>query len=35
MYLNECGFNKSIDEVVIHIKKELIDGLKFESKYLS
>ena len=35
MYLNECGFDKSFDEVLKHIKKELIDGIKFESRFLS
>ena len=32
MYLNECGSDKTIDDV---LKQELIDGLKFESKFLS
>ena len=35
MYLNECGFDKSINDVLKYIKKELIDGIKFESKFLT
>ena len=35
MYLNECGFDKWIDDVLNHIEKELIDGIKFKSRFLS
>ena len=35
IYLHNCGFNMSINDVLEHIKNELSEGIKYKSQFLS